>query len=136
MAQPEIAEMQGKTVRLGVHFLNEHLLLDYATRLIAAQMQLTHGIKVAATDESLDLELDVYLNSMGTDSDDFGLSVPTLGLVGSAATINLLALVMCHGITEGYAIVTATDDGSIQKTDHVLARVRRDNVSTPIIDFP
>ena len=136
MAQPEIAEMQGETVRLGVHFLSEHPLMEYATRLIGAQMRLTHDMTVATPDESPGLELDVFFNSIGTDNDDFGLSVPTFGFGGSADSVNLLALDMYHGITEGYAIVTSADSGSIQKTDRVLARIRRDNVSTPVIDFP
>ena len=136
IAQPEIAEMQGRTVRLGVHFLSEHPLIEYATRLITAQMRLTHDITAAAPDESPGLELDIFFNSIGTDNDDFGLSVPTFGLGGSADSVNILALDMYHGITEGYAIVTSADGGGIQKTDRVLARIRRDNISTPVIDFP
>ena len=136
MAQPEIAEMQGESVALGVYFLSEHPLMEYATRLITAQMQLTHDIKVAAPDESPALGLDVFFNSIGTDNDDFGLSVPTLGFGGSADSVNILALDMYHGITEGYAIVTSADSGGIEKTERVLARIRRDNVSTPVIDFP
>ena len=136
MAQPEITGMRGETVRLGVHFLTEHPLIDYATRLIAVQLQLTHDITVAAPDESPELELDVFFNSIGTDNDDFGLSVPTLGFGGSADSVNVLALDMYHGITEGYAVVTSPDDGGIRRTERVLARIRRDNVSTPFIDFP
>lgn len=135
MTQPEIAEMRGESVGLGIHFLSEHPLLEYATRLITAQMQLTHDIKVAAPDESPTISLDVFFNSIGTDSDTFGLSIPTLGVGGLADSIDILALDMYHGITEGYAIVTSADSGSIQKTDRVLARIRQDKVSTPVIDF-
>jgi len=42
---------------------------------------------------------------------------------------------MFHGITEGYAIVKA-DNGEIQRTERVLTRIRKDNISTPIISFP
>lgn len=134
--QPQIASMQGKTAHLGVHFLKDHPLMDYSTRLITAQLQLTHDIKVASRADDADVEIDIFFNSMGTDSDDFGLSVPTFGLVPTSDSINILALDMYHGITEGYAIIKSADDGSIQKTERVLARIRRDNVSTPIIDFP
>ena len=136
VAQPEIAELQGETVRLGVHFLTEHPLIDYATRLIKAHLQLTHDIMVAAPDESTGLELDVFFNSIATDNDDFGLSVPSFGLIGSGEPISILELDMYHGITEGYAIIASADDNSIERTDRVLARIRRDNVSTPVIDFP
>lgn len=136
LAQPEIVAIAGETVQLGVYFLREHPLADYSERLIDAQLQLTHGIRVAGPGETSAAELDVFFNSMGTDNDAFGLSVPTLGLTPGASSINLLALDMYHGITEGYAVVRSEEGGSIQKTETLLARIRRDNVSTPVIDFP
>ena len=136
LAQPEIAEMAGEVVRLDVHFLLGHPLGRYSERLIDTQLQLTHGIRVAAPDESATTQLDVFFNSMGTDNDAFGLTLPTLGLTPGASTINVLALDMYHGITEGYAVVRSEQGRSIRKTKRVLARIRRDNVSTPIIDFP
>lgn len=110
--------------------------MDYSTRLITAQLQLVHGIMVATPDDPAVADIDVFFNSMGTDSDNFGLSVPTFGLTPTSDTINILALDMYHGITEGYAIIRSSDDGNIQRTERLLARIRRDNVSTPIIDFP
>ncbi|MDC0435504.1 hypothetical protein OAM69_07710 [bacterium] len=133
---PEIKALKGKTVHLGVHFLKDHQLLGYTTRLLNAELQIIHEIKIADAGEPADFDLDVFFNSMGTDNDTFGLSIPTLGFVTTPdATIDILALDMFHGITEGYAIVQ-DDAGSIVKTDRVLARIRRDNVSTPIINFP
>ncbi|MFT5046267.1 MAG: hypothetical protein ACI8UP_003246 [Porticoccaceae bacterium] len=99
--QPEISVIKGKTVRLGVYFLDDHPLMDYATRLIAARLNLVHGIKMAALEDTSEFEVDVFFNSVGTDSDDFGLSVPTFGLVPTSDSINILALDMYHGITEG-----------------------------------
>lgn len=134
--QPEIAALEGKTVSLGVHFLKDHQLLAYATRLLTAQLQIIHDMKIVELGGSADIEVDVFFNSMGTDSDDFGLTIPTLGLVTTNdGTIDILALDMYHGITEGYAIVKA-ESGAIEKTERVLARVRRDNISTPVISFP
>lgn len=134
--QPEIAALKGKTARLGVHFLKDHQLLAYATRLLTAQLQIIHDMKIVEPGGAADFEVDVFFNSMGTDSDDFGLTIPTLGLVTTNdGTIDILALDMYHGITEGYAIVKA-DGGTIQKTERVLARIRRDNISTPVISFP
>lgn len=134
--QPEISMIEGKTVHLGVYFLEDHPLMEYATRLITARLNLVHGIKTVVPENTAEFEVDVFFNSIGTDSDDFGLSVPTFGLVPTSESINILALDMYHGITEGYAIVESVDEGTIRQTDRVLARIRRDNVSTPIIDFP
>ena len=133
---PEITALKGKTVHLGVHFLKDHQLLDYTTRLLNAELQIIHEIKIADAGEPAEYDVDVFFNSIGTDNDDFGLSIPTLGFVATVdGTIDILTLDMFHGITEGYAIVQ-DDAGSIVKTDRVLARIRRDNVSTPIINFP
>jgi len=64
------------------------------------------------------------------------MTTPTLGLATTSdGTIDILALDMFHGITEGYAIVKA-DNGEIQRTERVLTRIRKDNISTPIISFP
>ncbi len=134
--QPEIADLEGETVHLGVHFLSDHPLMGYATRLIGAQLYMNNGITVAAPSDDADFDVDVFFNSMGTDSDDFGLSIPSFGFVASADDIDILALDMYHGITEGYAIVKTNADGSLLKTERVLARIRKDEVSTPIIDFP
>ena len=136
LAQPELVELAGETVRLDVHFLRGHPLGRYSERLIDAQLQLTHGIRVAGPDDASTTELDVFFNSMGTDNDEFGLTVPTGVVFPGGSDLNLLALDMYHGITEGYAVIRSDDGGSIRKTERVLARVRRDNVSTPIIDFP
>ena len=134
--EPEISALEGKTIHLGVYFLKDHQLIDYATRLLSAQLQIIHDVTIADADESAEFEVDVFFNALGTDSDDFGLSIPTLGFATTPdGTINILALDMFHGITEGYAIIQA-DSGSIVKTERLLARIRRDNVSTPILDFP
>lgn len=134
--QPEIAALEGKTVHFGVHFLKDHQLLDYASRLLKAQMQIIHNMNIVESSEYAEFNVDVFFNSIGTDNDDFGLTIPTLGLATTSdGTIDILALDMYHGITEGYAIVK-TDKGSIKQTDRLLARIRRDNISTPIISFP
>ncbi len=134
--QPQISALEGKKIRLGVHFLKDHQLIDYATRLLNAELQIIHKVDIVAAEESAEYEVDVFFNSIGTDNDDFGLSIPTLGLATTSdGTIDILALDMYHGITEGYAIIKA-DSGSIEKTDRLLARIRRDNISTPVISFP
>ena len=43
--EPEISALEGKTVHLGVHFLKDHQLIDYATKLLTAELQIIHDIK-------------------------------------------------------------------------------------------
>ncbi len=134
--EPEVSALEGETIHLNVFFLEGHPLTDYATRLLEAQLQMIHDVEISDASDPASYDVDVFFNSIGTDSDTFGLTIPTLGVATTAdGTIDILALDMFHGITEGYAIVTA-DNGSMERTERVLARIRRDNVSTPIIDFP
>lgn len=135
--QPEIEKLSGKSIHLEVHFLADHPLLGYTTRLLNVRLQLIHGVTVMAASEPADFDVDIFFHSLGTDSDTFGLSVPTLGLVAAEdATIDILALDKFHGITEGYAIVTESASGTITETERLRERVRRDHVSTPIFNFP
>ena len=134
--EPGIEALSGKTIHMSVHFLKDHQLLDYATRLLENRLKMIHDVKFAELGEPSEFDVDVFFNSIGTDSDDFGLSIPSLGFVSTPdGTIDILSLDMFHGITEGYAIIEA-DNGDIESTDRLLARIRRDNVSTPIISFP
>ena len=104
LAAEELNLIDNKRVFLRTHFLNNYALLDYATELLAYRLRAERGVVMAAKDEPRDYDLDVFFNSMGTDNDSYGLSVPTFGVVASAdSRISLLAIDRYHGITEGYA---------------------------------
>ena len=136
LKQSQLELLSNTTVQLRVHFLQDHPMMNYATRLLTQQLKQTLGIEVSASEGNHGGYIDIYLNSLGTDQDSYGLSLPTFGLASTPdARINLLAIDMFHGVTEGYAVVE-TADGQTYKTERVLARVRADNVATPVIDFP
>ena len=135
--QPEMQSLSGSPVHLRVIFLQDHPMVDYATQLIKRQMEATRNTSFVTTPSETEFELDVFFNSIGTDRDSFGLSVPTFGLSSTPdARIDLLAIDMFHGLAEGYAVIRRTDTGKIDKTRRLLARVRADNVATPVADFP
>lgn len=134
--QPELT-LKNNKVHLDIHFLQGHPMYDYARQLLAAQLELAHGIVISPIEEPADYKVDVFFNSIGTDNDDIGLVVPTLGLIASTDTeLDILALDMFHGVTEGYAIVRPLTGGSMQRTKRLLSRIRVDNVSTPVLNFP
>lgn len=134
--QPELS-LKNYAVHLQIHFLDDHPMVGYASRLLAKQLELVHGIQVKADNEPADFQIDVFFNSLGTDQDNIGFSIPTFGLVASTDNrLQLLALDMYHGVTEGHAMVQPKGGGSIRRTRRILSRVRADNVSTPLLDFP
>ncbi len=134
--QPELT-LKNKRVHLNIHFLQGHPMIDYARQLLAVQLELVHGIQVSAAEDPADFQIDVFFNSLGTDVDNFGLTVPTFGLITTTdSRLEVLALDMFHGVTEGHAIVKPEAGGEIRRTKRILTRIRRDNVSTPVVEFP
>ncbi len=134
--QPELT-LKNKRVHLNIHFLQGHPMIDYASELLAVQLELVHGIQVSAAEDPADFQIDVFFNSLGTDVDNFGLTVPTFGLITTTdSRLEVLALDMFHGVTEGHAIVKPEAGGEIRRTKRILTRIRRDNVSTPVVEFP
>lgn len=75
---------------------------------------------------------------LGTDQDTFGFAIPIVDIfdVSQQVTVDLMAVDMYHGITEGKIYVTEVGTGTVEAPDQVLARVRTDIVSTPVFDFP
>jgi hypothetical protein len=135
--QPEMQKLQGQTVALKLHFLKDHTLLDYATELVRHRLQRKYQVTLVPARAPARFEVAVFFNSIGTDYDSFGLTVPSFGLAsGPDARISLLSIDMFHGITEGYALLKDTQTDSSSRTQKLLARVRADNVTTPILEFP
>ncbi len=135
--QPELAQIEGKSVALKVMFLHDHTLLPYATELLRQRLAARSGSLLVTDEHEADLQVTVFFNSIGTDYDSFGLSLPTFGLASTPdAKINVLAVDMFHGVTEGYAVLQPQNDTGQLRTRRLLVRVRADNVSTPVVDFP
>lgn len=137
VSQPELAVVTGTQTRLNVHFLKNHPLMDYTEELLKYHLVTKHNVELTDNTTSPRYEINVFFNSIGTDYDTYGLSVPTLGLAATPnSRISLLAIDMFHGVTEGYATVKNTQTNKTTKSTRLLARVRADNVATPILDFP
>ena len=135
--QPELQAVKGANVNLRVYFLDDHDLLVYANRLLKHHLEQQFQVVLTDDAEIADFDIDVFFNSIGTDYDTYGLSIPTLGLGATAdSRISILSLDMFHGITEGYALVKNNSQNTSLQTERLLARVRADDVTTPILSFP
>lgn len=136
-SQKELNVLKGRKVLLTVNFVDDHSLLDYATQLLRYKLESRYEVEFTDNVELAQYEMNVFFNSIGTDHDSFGLSLPGLGLSTSAdSRISILSIDMFHGITEGFAVLKNTESAVSDRTRRILARVRADNVTTPIIEFP
>lgn len=136
MNQTELSPLRDKRVKLNVHFVEGHTLLDYATRLLSYQLQLKYRAELTER-QPADYDVSIFFNSLATDYDSYGLSLPGFGLTATPdSRINILSIDMFHGVTEGYAVIRNNATSTTDRTQRLLARVRADNVATPILDFP
>ncbi|MDM3872415.1 hypothetical protein QSV34_13770 [Porticoccus sp. W117] len=134
----EFASFRQRTVLLNSHFIQRNDLLDYADQML--RMELVRRFEVVVTDdaEQADYQLDFFFTSLGTDTDSYGLSIPIINVSNAAesARLDVLAVDMYHGISECLYYVRDLKEGTLKKHGKLLARIRTDEVSTPIINFP
>ncbi len=130
--------LRGKHVKLTSHFIIRDHLLDYADNLFRLNLEHRFGIKIAGDGDTVDAEIDLFFESIGTDTDVAGFSIPIINLsdTSQSSRINLLALDMYHGITECHYFIRNLEDNTITRSNRFLARVRTDKVATPFISFP
>ncbi|QEP44734.1 hypothetical protein D5085_17285 [Ectothiorhodospiraceae bacterium BW-2] len=138
LPEEEFLPLAGKRVYLQSHFIKTGALLDYAQRLIATGLEQRFAIVVTKERAEADIELELFFQSIGTDTDTFGLSLPLVNLSDTSETaqIDILAVNMYHGISECRYYIRDLASGEIVVTNKVLARVRTDKFATPIFSFP
>lgn len=129
---------RGKRVELNTHFIIQDELLGYADRMLRLSLQHRFGIDIISSGETSDAIIDIFFDSIGTDADSFGLSIPLVNLsdTSQSTRIDLLALDMYHGVTECHYYIRDLQRDTLIKSDKILARIRTDKVATPIFNFP
>jgi hypothetical protein len=133
----EFEIVENRVIELNLYFTRDHTLLDYTRELIRYQLEKQYNVEIVSPGSTADYSIGVFFNSIGTDYDSYGLSIPTFGLATTPnARLSVLSVDMYHGVTEGYAVLREVGGGRLFRTEKTLARVRADNVSTPIFDFP
>lgn len=130
--------LRDQSVYIKTHFVQESEALNYATGLLTLKLQQRFQILPAASTDSARYELTFFFNSLGTDADYAGLSLPFIDVSGggTSSRIDLLALDMYHGVSEGHYILKDNESGAISFSERALARVRADSLSTPILKIP
>lgn len=130
--------LRGQPVHIKTRFIEESPALSYATDLLTMKLQERFNVMPAVTADDASYEVVFFFNSLGTDADYVGLSLPFIDTSGggNSSRIDLLALDMYHGVSEGHFVVRNVESGEITHFDKRLARIRTDSLSTPILKIP
>lgn len=137
LSEEHLSVIQGSKLHLATHFVVDGQVLKYATERL--RLELVERFRVELTGrEQADYVLDMFFTSLGTDRDSLGLALPIVNFSDpdQSTVLNLLAIDMYHGISEGYFYLTRVSDGHTVKKNLVGSRVRSDNIATPILSIP
>ena len=133
----DIDFMQGQPVHVKSHFVLDNQNLKYAHEYFSMEFRRRFDMKIVDIEQATYI-IDLFFTSLGTDQDNFGLTIPIVNLNDPSQSVNfdILAIDMYHGISEAKMFITNVAEDSIEARKKLLARVRTDKVSTPIFSFP
>lgn len=128
--------LEGKKVFINAYFLSDSNLKDYADKRLAIELQNRFGAEVVSKQEASDQVMTVFYTSLGTDLDNFGISIPFGYFPGASddAHLNILTLEKFHGIAEMYYYVGET--GTEHRSQVFQAKVKTDALGLPFITLP
>lgn len=120
------------------HFVVDGPVVNYADQMLRLDLLRRFNLTIVEDISVADVELHVFFTSLATDSDVFGLSIPFINATDTSQStrIDLLAIDMFHGISEMMYYVKHRSSNQVVKKGKIKARVRTDDVSTPVISFP
>ncbi|MBF0471300.1 MAG: hypothetical protein HQL48_07975 [Gammaproteobacteria bacterium] len=134
----EFNPYRGRKIYLQTHFIREDELLNYATSMLTLDLERRFGMEMVSKAEQAEYTFDFFFESLGTDSDTYGLSIPIINLsdTSQSSMIDILAVKMYHGIAECRYYITDHQGGEVARGGRRLARVRTDKFATPLFNFP
>jgi acid phosphatase class B len=137
LSEDDFAVLAKQPVFLSVNFIIDSALLRYAEQVLKFSLQQKYQIQWVKNESDAVYKLSFFFNSLGTDSDYKGLSIPFIDITGGeTGRIDLLALDQFHAITEGYYYIEGRSDNSLTRSEKTIVRIRSDSLSTPVISIP
>lgn len=132
----KLEELKGKKVYINSYFLKDSALKNYADKRLAVELQSRFGINVVNSQEESDQVMTTFYTSLGTDLDNFGISIPFGYVPGVAENtqLNIITLEKFHGIAEMYYYIGET--GSENRSRVLQAKVKTDALGLPFITIP
>lgn len=128
--------LRSKKVFINSYFLSNSSLKNYADQRLAIELRNRFGIEVVDTQADSEQVLTVFYTSLGTDLDNFGISIPFGYIPGVAENtqLNIITLEKFHGIAEMYYYLGET--GSENRSKVLHAKVKTDALGLPFITIP
>ena len=138
LPKEDFASIGQKPVYIQSHFIKKNDVLKYADQMLRLDLQQRFNLQMTDNLKDAVIELHFFFTSLATDNDTYGLTIPIVNFSDTAQStqIDILAVDMYHGISEMMYYVKDNEANKIVKKRKLIARVRNDKFSTPIIDFP
>jgi len=131
-----LEELNGKKVYINSYFLSDSILKNYADQRIAIELRGRFGAEVVSSQAESDQVMTVFYTSLGTDMDNFGITIPFGYVPGvdESTRLNILSLEKFHGISEMYYYIGKT--GTENRSKVLQAKVKTDALGLPFITIP
>jgi len=128
--------LAGKKVFINSYFLSDSKLKHYADQRLAIEISGRFGAEIAASQAESEQVMTVFYTSLGTDMDNFGISIPFGYIPGvdDSTYLNIITLEKFHGISEMYYYIGAT--GTENRSKVLQAKVKTDALGLPFITIP
>ncbi len=129
-------QLKGQKVFINSYFLSDSPLKNYADQRLAVELKSRFGVEVVTSQEESDQVMTAFYTSLGTDLDNFGISIPFGYVPGVAENtqLNIITLEKFHGIAEMYYYIGKT--GSENRSKVLQAKVKTDALGLPFITLP
>ncbi len=128
--------MAGKKVFINSYFMEASPFKAYADERLAVELQSRFKAEVVDTQADSEEVMTVFYTSLGTDFDNFGISIPFGYIPGvdESTKLNIITLEKFHGIAEMYYFIGPT--GTEHRSDVIQAVVKTDALGLPFITIP
>ena len=138
LPEEDFNQLGQKKVFIHTHFIKRSHIVNYADQML--RLDLLRRFELNITDKLADAEIELhfFFNAIATDTDTYGLTIPIVNLsdTSQSSQIDILAVNMYHGISEFMYYVKDNTMNKVVKVRKLLARIRNDKFSTPILNFP
>lgn len=136
--QENLDFLENKSVLFKSHFVINNQVLKFAQQRLEMELQEKYNVGFVTDPHQADFKIDMFFTSLGTDRDSAGFSIPIVNLSDpeQSTIVNLLAIDMYHGVSEGNYYITDLSSDAIIKKGKLSSRVRTDSFATPFFSFP
>ncbi len=119
------------------HMAEQSSLLAYAKQRLKLELMKKYSCRLVEDLEEADYQVHFFFNAIGTDQDSLGISTPEIIWPGvGGMQVDLIALEMFHGVTEGYYYIVDSQQNSTLRGPLQKARIRTDRLNLPFFSLP